>query len=569
LQVSKGALVKAEWAASSRSAALLLTTNKGSIVVLDQFKRADREAVGNAIKAATGLNLETAHIGVSGSNYGSLALAGKNLALLDLKGETTAILPFSSISQVSVAGRHEIEVQFQEDDTLEREDEAVVEARFFIPPRHGELKAAAENFDVTSERVAAEVAGDDDGVSEMTPANRFRTVLADAAGIAGVVGDAIAEFPDRVCRFLAPRGRYTVEVYPTFIRLAGKSNEYKIAHSKISRMYYLPQPGSLKDEEGNPVAERFYFVISLDDPVRQGQQRYPHLVLLLDRDSFSCRLNQSPEQLKERGLPGTITDTLPMVFATVLKTFTGKKIYRSQHFKSAQDTRAVRCALKSQDGFLFPLDRGMFFVPKPATFIRYSDVETVEFTRVGAGAAGLAARTFDMKVVCRASAGEGARDQVFVSIERAEYPMLKLFLHQRGIRIETDEDSETAREERNRLADAAIHGKPMPEDAGKTKSKRRAAKVAAVKSAADQMMGGGDDDDEEDEEDGAFGPAEDDDDEDDDDEDDDEDDDDDDDDDDGAGASSGRSQKRSRDEDDDDSDAKRAKSDDDDDDDDE
>lgn len=107
---------------------------------------------------------------------------------------------------------------------------------------------------------------------------------------------------------------------------------------------------------------------------------------------------------------------------------------RSQQFESFQGHKAVRCALKSNEGFLYPLRQGLFFVFKPPCFIRYADIETVTFSRIGAGSAGLKSRTFDMLVHCRGSGTEAPRDYAFSSMERAEYAQLKLFLHERALR---------------------------------------------------------------------------------------------------------------------------------------
>lgn len=318
-----------------------LTTTKGSVVLLDQFRGSDKERVAAGLESAIGCTLTDGRVGTTGANFGTIRMTNSQLEFKDASGSRAASLPLSALAQVMAPARHELELQLQEDDTVEREDEALVEVRLYIPPSHGEVDdaaaAGAEDEDadgavtstgIASGRVVADAGEREDGA---TPAAMMRTQLTRLAGIQGAVGDAIAEFPESVGAFLAPRGRFAVEVYPSFLRLVGKSTEFKIAHAKISRMYYLPKPGSLKDEDDKPVPDRFYFIISLHDPIRQGQQRYPHLVMLLPTDEFECRLNLSPEQLKAKGMPPVIRDTLPMVFATVLKQLTGKKIFRSVH----------------------------------------------------------------------------------------------------------------------------------------------------------------------------------------------------------------------------------------------
>ena len=38
----------------------------------------------------------------------------------------------------------------------------------------------------------------------------------------------------------------------------------------------------------------------------------------------------------------------------------------TQTFKSHKGLEAVRCSLKASEGYLFPLEKGFFFVPRPA-----------------------------------------------------------------------------------------------------------------------------------------------------------------------------------------------------------
>ena len=42
-----------------------------------------------------------------------------------------------------------------------------------------------------------------------------------------------------VGQFLVPRGRYGIELYPSFMRLVGKTYEFKVAYKSIARMFYL------------------------------------------------------------------------------------------------------------------------------------------------------------------------------------------------------------------------------------------------------------------------------------------------------------------------------------------
>ena len=51
----------------------------------------------------------------------------------------------------------------------------------------------------------------------------------------------------------------------------GTTYEFKIAYKSVARMFYLERPGSSSGGSSGR-ATKFNFVISLDDPVRQGTQ---------------------------------------------------------------------------------------------------------------------------------------------------------------------------------------------------------------------------------------------------------------------------------------------------------
>jgi structure-specific recognition protein 1 len=135
---------------------------------------------------------------------------------------------------------------------VEREDETLIEMRLYVPPGHAlpgvDMDAAAEAAREKAKARAAKHGGAkkagsagssaeeggsaEDGEDEDAgggagtgdgAANVLHSLVSDAAGIAGVSGEAIAELPEEVGQFLVPRGRYAVELYPTFMRLIGKT----------------------------------------------------------------------------------------------------------------------------------------------------------------------------------------------------------------------------------------------------------------------------------------------------------------------------------------------------------
>ena len=69
-------------------------------------------------------------------------------------------------------------------------------------------------------------------------------------------------------------GRYEIKVYQTYLFFHGKSYDYKIPLKTITRMFLLPH----KD------GRHMFFVLHINPPIRQGQTRYPFLVLEFSKD---------------------------------------------------------------------------------------------------------------------------------------------------------------------------------------------------------------------------------------------------------------------------------------------
>jgi structure-specific recognition protein 1 len=71
-----------------------------------------------------------------------------------------------------------------------------------------------------------------------------------------------------------PRGRYDIDMYDTFLRLRGKTYDYKISYDQVVRLFLLPKPDDA----------HVLFVVGVDPPLRQGQTRYGFLVVQFTRE---------------------------------------------------------------------------------------------------------------------------------------------------------------------------------------------------------------------------------------------------------------------------------------------
>ena len=78
-------------------------------------------------------------------------------------------------------------------------------------------------------------------------------------------------------------------MYDTSFRLRGKTYDYKIQYEAIKKFMVLPKPDEL----------HFMLCIGLDPPLRQGQTRYPFIIMQYKQDEeATLDLNITEEELE-------------------------------------------------------------------------------------------------------------------------------------------------------------------------------------------------------------------------------------------------------------------------------
>jgi structure-specific recognition protein 1 len=63
-------------------------------------------------------------------------------------------------------------------------------------------------------------------------------------------------------------------MFSTFLRLRGKTYDYKLLYNQVLNLFLLPKPDDTL----------VMFILEIDPPLRQGQTRYPFLVLQFNKD---------------------------------------------------------------------------------------------------------------------------------------------------------------------------------------------------------------------------------------------------------------------------------------------
>jgi structure-specific recognition protein 1 len=308
-------------------------------------------------------------------------------------------------------------MQFEERQ-LQGSDAQLMRIQFYVPDDHSPEVGAGDDLD------------EDQVEALSTGAGRLRHRLVAAAGITSVTGEKILALPDDVGTFLAPRGRYVVEMYQTYFRLYGKQYDNRVFYQDIVSYFLLHNP--------NGVEQVFIITLRENKKLRMGNQSYQHLVMnMKSNKNVNINIWPSPEKLIEMFGANDKGEAklnqeyanvpLPKTVATLFREISGKKVFVAGSFESHKGGHAVRSALKNSDGLLFPTRNTLIFIHKPTIFIKYKDILTIEFQRYD-GQMGRS-HTFDLCVSCRSVGGEAPREWTFSSIDKHEYTRLLAYLH--------------------------------------------------------------------------------------------------------------------------------------------
>lgn len=117
-------------------------------------------------------------------------------------GKQVFDLKLTNVSQCVLPGNNkdEVEIQFHEADTGDREEDMLVQIRLRFP---------------TVERMGDEEEEDEEEAPE-TNAQIFQKTIMERGMIRSVTGNVIAEFSQDQGTFVSPRGRYAIQVWSCF-----------------------------------------------------------------------------------------------------------------------------------------------------------------------------------------------------------------------------------------------------------------------------------------------------------------------------------------------------------------
>lgn len=414
-------LYTVQWSRGCRGYELKINTRNQGVVQLDGFSQDDFNLIKNDFHRRFNVQVEQKEHSLRGWNWGNTDLA-RNEMIFAVNGKPSFEIPYARINNSNLTSKTEVAIEFNiQDEEYQPAGDELVEMRFYIP---GVVKGENED-EMPKKEGEEEVDMEKEPKEEKTMAESFHEELKQKADIGEVAGDSIVSFQDVF--FATPRGRYDIDIYKTSIRLRGKTYEYKLQHRQIQRIVSLPKADDI----------HHLIVLSIEPPLRQGQTTYPFLVMQFQKDEETeVQLN-----LEDAEFEANYKDTLMkqydakthIVISHVLKGLTGKRVTVPGAYKSKYEQCAVSCSYKANEGYLYPLDNGFFFLIKPTLYIPFSDVSSVNISR--AGQTSTSSRTFDLEVILRSNRGS----TTFANISKEEQQLLEQFLKSKNLRVKNED----------------------------------------------------------------------------------------------------------------------------------
>ncbi|KAF6754868.1 chromatin binding protein [Ephemerocybe angulata] len=405
----------AQWIRVARHFQLRVGLADHSKQKFDGFLREEHDKIASLLKNHFAITLETQEVSFKGWNWGVADFRGQDLAFL-VSDKTSFELPLNNVANSNIAGRTEVSLEFANlagSSKGKIAGDEMVEIRFHVPGNVSKIK------DSDAGSAKSDNENDEEDISA---AQAFHETIKDRANIGQITGNMILSFEEVLV--LTPRGRYDMDMFPEFLRLRGKTYDYKILFTSISRLFLLP-----KDDQ------HVLFILSLSTPIRQGQTRYQYLVMQFTREEeITAELNMTDEDLeKYEKLKKNYEDPTYEVVSSVFRALSHKKIIGAGSFQSRDGHPGIKANLKAVQGDLFMLEKYIFFVSKQPTLIEISDIHNVIFSRVGASMGAAAARTFDLKIVTRSGP-----EFNFTSINKEEHEVTEAYLKDKKVRVKNE-----------------------------------------------------------------------------------------------------------------------------------
>lgn len=435
--LGKEELLAAFWSRGSRGYEMKIQTKNRGAANFDGFEQDNLEELKNVMKRNYGIAVEQREHSVKGWNWGKTDFERSEL-VFSVANKPAFEIPYGEVANSNLVGKNEVALEFQQPADGRAGDE-LVEMRFYVPgvttvedednPKKKKQKTEKKEGEGGGEE--GEDDADDESEEEVqSTAQIFYDTLKEKADIGAVAGTAVVSLSE--IYLVIPRGRYDIDMYANFMRLRGKTYDYMVQYKHVQRLIVLPKPDDLHN----------ILVVQLDPPLRQGQTRYPFLVMQFLREAeIKVELNvddaEFAEKYADKGLKQSYDESAHQVVGSIFRGLTGRKLTVPGSYKTVHGHAGVSCSLKASEGHLYPLERNFLFLSKPV-FIPFAEIADITLSRVGSSVT--TSRTFDMTLKLRNAQGE----YQFSNISKEEQEGLEAFIKSKGIRLKNDLAEEKA-----------------------------------------------------------------------------------------------------------------------------
>ncbi|BGP11492.1 FACT complex subunit POB3 [Rhodotorula toruloides] len=489
-----------QWIRVARNYQMRIGTQKKR-TTFDGFLKEDFERLSNLCKQASphewsyyNITIETKDISVRGWNWGVAEVQADDLAFL-VAGKPSFTIPLNVVQNTSIT-KAEVALEFgsslppppagdAEDPVAKKKrlramPDEVSEMRLYIPgsargmKKKGDKAKAKAEGDVKGEDESEEEDEDEEDEEGEAAAQAFHDAVKEKAAIGLIAGETICTLPEVLCT--TPRGRFDIDIYADFMRLRGKTYDYRVTYQQVQRLFLLPKPDDIHSQ----------LVVNIDPPIRQGQTRYPYLVMQFNKDEvMELELNLDEETIRDKydgNLKQKYDDRGYEVVSLLFRVMTQKKVVTPGSFQSHDGQAAVKCNLKANEGQLYFLEKQLLFISKQPTLVSFNEISAVVLARVGGALP--SARTFDLAIRLKDSSTGGPL--VFSALSKEELTNITDFLSMKKIKVKNEmEELAAAEAQALGAADLSSDDDAMSVDDDSDDGGRRRAKPAAGGMAAD------------------------------------------------------------------------------------
>eukprot|EP00917_Polyrhabdina_sp_WS-2016_P028478 GHVP01060784.1.p1 GENE.GHVP01060784.1~~GHVP01060784.1.p1 ORF type:complete len:391 (-),score=89.65 GHVP01060784.1:386-1558(-) len=330
-------------------------------------------------------------------------------------GEKTYFtIPFAEVTSSTVKDKGEIAIELKSlDENQKSNRDYLAEVRFRVDE---EAEDTAEEEETEDHKEGEE--------ARESSAMRICSSIKKAAKIEERMGKVISSINDFSC--LVPRGRYQLDATENYLRMHGKTYDYKIHNTTIKSQFLLPIPDGVS----------YYFVVGLEPAIRKGQTRYSFIVAQLNsNDEIEMKIEEK-EVVGEK----------PVIICQFFRSLTGMGSETPGDWKGATHGSCLKCTQKTNDGWLYPLDKSFMFLPNPPTHIFHSDIGQINISRYDRSSR--VARSFDIKMTLKTG-----KSIQFSSIVKNEFPYLENYCKEKKILMMIEQEKSLKENTREVLND--------------------------------------------------------------------------------------------------------------------